>query len=66
MGTCTPPWEGLMGIKIAPSFDNLILSIFETNALSNTPFHAHTWWRYLDDIFMILTEGLEENFRRLS
>ena len=55
-----------MGTKVAPSFVNLILSIFETNALSNAPFHAHTWWRYLDDIFMILTEGLEENFRRLS
>ena len=29
------------------------------NALSNTPFHPHTWWRYLDDIFMIWTEGLD-------
>ena len=43
--------------KMAPSFANLFLGIFETNALA--PFHPHTWWRYLDDIFMIWTEGLD-------
>ena len=48
-----------MGTKMAPSFANLFLGIFETNALSNAPFHPHTWWRYLDDIFMIWTEGLD-------
>ena len=48
-----------MGTKIAPSFANLFLGIFETNALSNALLHPHTWWRYLDDIFMILTEGLD-------
>ena len=48
-----------MGTKMAPSFARLFLGIFETNALSNAPFHPHTWWRYLDDIFMIWTEGLD-------
>ena len=50
-----------MGTKMAPSFANLFLKlgIFETNALSNAPFHPHTWWRYLDDVFMIWTEGLD-------
>ena len=48
-----------MGTKMAPSFANLFLGIFETNALSNAPFHPHTWWRYLDDVFMIWTEGLD-------
>ena len=48
-----------MGTKMTPSFANLFLGIFETNALSNTPFHPHTWWRYLDDVFMIWTEGLD-------
>ena len=43
-----------MGTKMAPSFANL-----ETNALSNAPFHPHTWRRYLDDVFMIWTEGLD-------
>ena len=48
-----------MGTKMAPSFANLFLGIFEINALSNAPFHPHTWWRFLDDIFMIWTEGLD-------
>ena len=48
-----------MGTKMAPSFANLFLGIFEINALSNAPFHPHTWCRYLDDIFMIWTEGLD-------
>ena len=48
-----------MGSKMAPSFANLFLGIFETNTLSNAPFHPHTWWRYLDDVFMIWTEGLD-------
>ena len=48
-----------MGTKMAPSFANLFLGIFETNALSNAPFHPHTCWRYLDDVFMIWTEGLD-------
>ena len=49
----------VMGTKMAPSFANLFLGIFETNALSNAPFHPHTWWRSLDDVFMIWTEGLD-------
>ena len=36
------------------------------NALSNTPFHPHTWWRYLDDIFMIWTEGLDPTIKVTS
>ena len=48
-----------MGTKMASSFANLFLGIFETNALSNAILHPHTWLRYLDDIFMILTEGLD-------
>ena len=33
----------------------------------DAPFQPHTWLRYIDDIFMIWTEGLDNlNFHRLS
>ena len=46
-----------MATKMAPSFANLFLGMFETNALTNNPWQPHTWWRYIDNIFMIWTEG---------
>jgi hypothetical protein len=46
-----------MGTKMAPSFANLFLGRFETNALKNAPFKPRTWLRYIDDINMIRTEG---------
>ena len=49
-----------MGTKMAPSFANLFLGIFGSNVLSNALFHPHTWWRYLDDIFMIWNEELDQ------
>ena len=48
-----------MGTKMAPSCANLFLAYFEANALENAPFQPHTWLRYIDDIFMIWTEGLD-------
>ena len=48
-----------MGIKMAPSFANLFLGHFEANALENAPFHPHTYFRYIDDIFIIWTESLD-------
>ena len=48
-----------MGTKMAPSFVILFLGNFEANALKNAPFNPHTWFRYIDDIFMIWTEGLD-------
>ena len=46
-----------MGTKMASSYANLFLGYFEANALENAPFQPHTWLRYIDDIFMIWTEG---------
>ena len=46
-----------MGTRMAPSFANLFLGLFETNALNNAPYKPHTWLRYIDDIFVIWTEG---------
>ena len=37
-----------MGTKMAPSFANLFLRLFEKNALRNAPFQPHTWLRYID------------------
>ena len=48
-----------MGTKMAPSYANLFLGYFEANALENALFKPHTWLRYIDDIFMIWTEGLD-------
>ena len=48
-----------MGTKMAPSYANLFLGFFEDNALKNAPFQPHTWLRYIDDIFIIWTEGLD-------
>ena len=48
-----------MGTKMAPSYANLFLGYFEANALENAPFKPHTWLRYIYDIFMIWTEGLD-------
>ena len=45
---------------MAPSYANLFLGYFEANALENAPFQPHTWLRYIDDIFMIWTEGLDK------
>ena len=58
----------MMGTKMAPSFANLFLGNFEANALQNVPFQPNTWFRYIDDIFMICTEGLDnlKNFHWLS
>ena len=44
---------------MTPSYANLFLGFFEANALKNAPFQPHTWLRYIDDIFMIWTEGLD-------
>ena len=46
----------------------MLRGYFEANALENAPFKPHTWLRYIDDIFMIWTEGLDnlKNFHRLS
>ena len=57
-----------MGTKMPPSYANLFLRYFEANALENASFQPHTWLRYIDDIFMTLTEGLVniKRFQRLS
>ena len=49
-----------MGTRMAPSYANLFLAKFETDALSRAPYRPHTWWRYIDDIFMIWTHSVDD------
>ena len=49
-----------MGTKMAPSYANLFLGKFEHDALLNSPYQPHIWLRFIDDIFMIWTEGPEK------
>ena len=41
--------------RMAPSYANPFLAKFETKALTRAPYQPHTWWRFIDDIFMIWT-----------
>ena len=38
----------------------LFLAKFETDTLSRAPYEPHTWWRYIDDIFMIWTHSVDD------
>ena len=44
-----------MGTRMAPSYANLFLAKFETDALKHAPHQPHTWWCFIDDVFMIWT-----------
>ena len=47
-----------MGTRMAPSYANLFLAKFETDALSCAPYQQHTWGRYIDD--MIWTHSVDD------
>ena len=49
-----------MGTRMAPSYANLFLAKFETDALRRAPCQPYVWWRYIDDIFMIWTHSVED------
>ena len=49
-----------MGTRMAPSYANLFLTKFETEALLCAPFQPCIWWRSIDDIFMIWTHSLDD------
>ena len=46
-----------IGTKLAPSYANLFLSIFERNLLNQCAVKPSIWLRFIDDVFMIWTEG---------
>ena len=49
-----------MGTRMAPSYANLFLAKFETDAVTHAPHQPHTSWRFIDDIFMIWTNTEDE------
>ena len=46
-----------MGTKMAPSYANIFMSMFEKQMLSSYHHKLFVYFRYIDDIFMIWTEG---------
>ena len=49
-----------MGTRMGPSYANLFLGKFEHDALLRASYKPYLWFRFIDDIFMIWTEGLEK------
>ena len=47
------------GTRMAPSYAKLFFAKFETDALSRASYQPHTWWRYIDEIFMIWTQSVD-------
>ena len=46
-----------MGTKMAPSYANLFMSVLEKQMLSSYKYKPLVYFRYIDDIFMIWTDG---------
>ncbi len=48
-----------MGKKWAPHYADIFMAKFEKEALSKCPNPPHTYYRYLDDVFIVWTHGRE-------
>ena len=46
-----------MGTKMVPNYAIIFMHYLETNFLANYPKQPKIWLRFIDDIFMIWTEG---------
>ena len=51
-----------IGTRMAPSYANIFMDRLERQLISQAVIKPHTWWRFIDDIFIIWTEG-EESLR---
>ncbi|KAL9958229.1 hypothetical protein ACROYT_G035215, partial [Oculina patagonica] len=49
-----------IGTRMAPSYANIFMDRLERSLIQNAEFKPHTWWRYIDDIFIVWTEGEEK------
>ena len=48
-----------IGTKMAPSYANTFMDRLERRLISNAEVKPQVWWRYIDDIFIVWTEGEE-------
>ena len=48
---------------MAPSYANIFMDRLERGLIENAEVKPRIWWRYIDDIFIVWTEG-EEKLRR--
>ena len=46
-----------IGTRMAPSYANIFMDKLERQLVTQAQTKPHTWWRYIDDIFIIWTEG---------
>ncbi len=49
-----------MGKKFAPSYCNIFLALWEEQILNKNNYQPFVYFRFLDDIFMIWTHGIEK------
>ena len=49
-----------IGTKMAPSYANIVMSIFERKLLTGSCNKPLVWFRYIDDIFAIWTYGVDK------
>ena len=55
-----------IGTGIAPSYANLFIHYLESRSLTWAPVKPFIWLRYIDDIFMVWTEGDEKRLEFLE
>ena len=49
-----------MGTKMAPSYACLFMGVLEQNILDQSPYKPDLWVRFIDDIFVLWTHGLDK------
>ena len=47
-----------IGTRMAPSYANIFMDKLERQLISSALIKPHTWWRFIDDIFIVWTEGV--------
>jgi peptide-methionine (R)-S-oxide reductase len=48
-----------IGTKMAPAYANVFMCEFERDLLSRSVYRPYAWFRFIDDIFLVWTEGEE-------